>query len=168
MVSADDTGGPRPAWLVTARTTSAAVGYSPAVTDPVTEDMPEAPPPEAPPPTTRDVEYKGAPLDSERGPGLGCFRFQVVVLAILIVLTPLSVAWTWPAEVSAALLFAVLLLLLLTGQTIIFLLRLVAADRRAEGRRRPLASRTKTVGELEDEEVGSAEPTADPDESQPV
>jgi hypothetical protein len=35
-----------------------------------------------------------------------------------------------------------------SGQTIIFLLRLVAADRR--GRRRPLASETKTVGELED------------------
>ena len=47
------------------------------------------------------------------------------------------------------LLFAVILLLLITGQTIIFLLRLVAADRR--GRRRPLASDTKTVGELEDE-----------------
>ena len=41
-----------------------------------------------------------------------------------------------------------IVLLLVTGQTIIFLLRLVAADRR--GRRRPLASGTKTVGELED------------------
>ena len=49
---------------------------------------------------------------------------------------------------SAVLLFAVIFLLLFTGQTIIFLLRLVAADRR--GRRRPLASDTKTVGELED------------------
>ncbi len=48
-------------------------------------------------------------------------------------------------------LFGVILLLLLTGQTIIFLLRLVAADRRATGRRRPRASGTKTVGELEDE-----------------
>jgi hypothetical protein len=40
-----------------------------------------------------------------------------------------------------------------TGQTIIFLLRLVAADRR--GRRRPLASGTKTVGELEDAGAGA-------------
>jgi len=107
----------------------------------------QAPPP---PPTTRDVQYKGEPLDSERGPGLGCFRFQVAVLAVLLVLTPLSVAWSWPPPVSAALLFGVLLLLLVAGQTIIFLLRLVAADRRA-GRRRPLASRTRTVGELHDE-----------------
>jgi hypothetical protein len=74
------------------------------------------------------------------------------VLVVLIVLTPLSVGWDWPAAVSAALLFAVIILLLLTGQTIIFLLRLVAADRRAAGRRRPLASRTRTVGELEDAE----------------
>jgi hypothetical protein len=99
----------------------------------------------------RPVQYKGEPLDAERGPGLGCFRFQVAVLALLIVLTPLSVAWRWSEWLSAALLFAVILLLLVAGQTIIFLLRLVAADRRAAGRRRPLASGTKTVGELEDE-----------------
>jgi hypothetical protein len=71
-----------------------------------------------------------------------------VVLAIFIVLTPLSVGWGWPSIVSAGLLFAVIALLLVAGQTIIFLLRLVAADRR--GRRRPLASETRTVGELED------------------
>ena len=95
------------------------------------------------------VQYKGDDLEAERGPGLGCFRFQLIVLALFIVLTPLSVAWNWPPAISAALLFAVIALLLFAGQTIIFLLRLVAADRR--GRRRPLASGTKTVGELEDE-----------------
>jgi hypothetical protein len=95
------------------------------------------------------VQYKGSDLDAERGPGLGCFRFQLVVLAILLVLTPLSVAWGWPPAVSTILLFGVIVLLLVAGQTIIFLLRLVAADRRS--RRRPLASATKTVGELEDE-----------------
>ena len=99
--------------------------------------------------TVRGVQYKGEPLDSARGPGLGCFRFQVAILLVFLVLTPLSVTWGWPTAVSAGLLFAVMLLLLLTGQTIIFLLRLVAADRRA-GRRRPLASPTKTVGELDD------------------
>lgn len=107
-------------------------------------------PPEQPA-SVRPVRYKGEPLDSERGPGLGCFRLQLVVLVVLIVLTPLSVVWGAPPALSAAMLFAVILLLLLTGQTIIFLLRLVAADRRATGRRRPLASQSKTVGELEDE-----------------
>jgi hypothetical protein len=103
-------------------------------------------------PPVKNVQYKGGPLDAERGPGLGCFRFQVIVLGILIVLTPLSVLWAWPPTVSAVLLVVVILLLFLTGQTIIFLLRLVAADRRAAGRRRPLASATPTVGELEDRE----------------
>jgi hypothetical protein len=124
----------------------------------------------APRPTSvRDVEYKGEPLDAERGPGLGCFRFQVAVLVALIVLTPLSVAWHWPEWVSALLLFGVIVLLLVAGQTIIFLLRLVAADRRA-GRRRPLASRTPTVGEIQDAGEASASNddadrhgTADPD-----
>jgi hypothetical protein len=113
---------------------------------------PDPTPPRRPRPTG-PVQYKGDDLEAERGPGLGCFRFQVVVLVVLLVLTPLSVAWNWPAIVSTILLFAVILLLLVTGQTIIFLLRLVAADRR--GRRRPLASDTKTVGELEDEGMGA-------------
>jgi type VI protein secretion system component VasK len=100
------------------------------------------------------VQYKGEELDADRGPGLGCFRFQVAVLIFFIVLTPLTVVWSWPTWASAALLFAVIVLLLVVGQTIIFLLRLVAADRRS--RRRPLASGSKTVGELEDERVADA------------
>ena len=113
-------------------------------------------PPRRPRVTTGPVQYRGEELEPERGPGLGCFRFQLVVLAVFVVLTPLSVAWNWPSAVSAGLMFAVIALLLVTGQTIIFLLRLVAADRR--GRRRPLSSETRTVGELED----SAEPPAEP------
>jgi hypothetical protein len=104
----------------------------------------------------KPVQYKGDDLDPERGPGLGCFRFQLVVLVVLVVLTPLSVVWQWPDALSAGFLFAVIILLLVTGQTIIFLLRLVAADRR--GRRRPLGSATRTVGELEDAAVDGAAP----------
>jgi hypothetical protein len=130
-------------------------------------------------PATREVQYKGGPLDAEKGPGLGCFWSQLVVLGILIVLTPLSVAWNWPVLVSGALLVIVLLLLLFAGQTVIFLLRLVAADRRAAGRRRPLGSATKTVGELEDAAPnatpgaadsgtdGGAAPDADADPGEP-
>ena len=125
-------------------------------TDPKPQIDPNADPtPPRPPRPTGPVQYKGADLEAERGPGLGCFRFQLVVLAVFVVLTPLSVAWRWPEAVSAILLFAVIGLLLTTGQTIIFLLRLVAADRRT--RRRPLGSATKTVGELEDEAYEAAE-----------
>lgn len=121
------------------------------MTDPIADPTP----PRRPRPTG-PIQYKGDELDAERGPGLGCFRFQLVVLVVFIVLTPLSVVWDWSPMVSAGLLFAVLLLLLFTGQTIIFLLRLVAADRR--GRRVPLGSASKTVGELEDEDgITSAE-----------
>jgi hypothetical protein len=96
-------------------------------------------------------KYKGAALDPERGPGLGCFWTQVVTLAIFLVLTPLTVVWAWPSWLSAALLFATLILLLFVGQTTIFLLRLVAADRRTT-RRRPMSpTARKTVGDLEEE-----------------
>ena len=137
-------------------------------------DLPATPPPSTPPAFPADpppdadptpprrprqagpVLYRGEALAPERGPGLGCFRFQLVVLAVFVVLTPLSVVWGWSSEVSAVLLFAVIALLLVTGQTVIFLLRLVAADRR--GRRRPIASATRTVGELEDSAQAPVEP----------
>jgi hypothetical protein len=102
------------------------------------------------------IQYKGADLEPERGPGLGCFRFQLVVLAVLVILTPISVIAGWPEAISAVLLFVVIALLLLTGQTMIFLMRLVAADRRT--RRRPLGSASPTVGQLEDAAAGAAEP----------
>lgn len=111
------------------------------------------------------VQYKGEDLDPERGPGLGCFRFQLVVLGILLVLTPLSVAWRWPVWLSTVFLVAVLVLLLVAGQTVIFLLRLVAADRR--GRRRPLASSTRTVGELEEAGTLEADSHATDDGTRP-
>lgn len=94
--------------------------------------------------------YKGAPLDSERGPGLGCFWIQVVLLAVLLVATPLSVVLVFPPWVSAALLILTLAILFFVGQTMIFLLRLVAADRRS--RRRPLREGARrTVGQIEAE-----------------
>jgi hypothetical protein len=95
--------------------------------------------------------YKGEPLDAARGPGLGCFWLQVIVLAIFVVITPIGALNGWPIEITATLLVATLVLTFFAGQTVIFLLRLVAADRRS--RRRPLASRSRTVGELEDQET---------------
>ena len=114
-----------------------------------------------PDPATRrgtPPQYKGAPLDPARGPGLGCFWIQVVVLAILLVATPVSVVAGAPSWVSGAMLIVTLVLLLFAGQTVIFLLRLVAADRRS--RRRPLSpSARPTVGDLEERERPSQRPT---------
>ena len=108
----------------------------------------------------RRPAYRGEELDAARGPGLGCFWFQAAVLALFLVLIPIGVELNWPFEVLAGLLFVVLGLLLFVGQTLIFLLRLVAADRREAGRRRPRASATPTVGELEDGLLGAV-PGAD-------
>jgi hypothetical protein len=114
------------------------------------------------PTSVRPVDYKGEPLDSERGPGLGCFRFQVALLVILVVLTPLTVAWNWPSAISIVLLFLTLILLLFAGQTVIFLLRLVAADRREGVRHAPRAAgATPTVGQLEDAVTPEATPSDD-------
>ena len=114
-----------------------------------------------------DVDYKGAPLDAERGPGLGCFWLQIVTLIVVMFLTPLSAAWEWPVPVTIVLLASTLVLLLFVGQTVIFLLRLVAADRRADARRRPLRSQTKTVGEIEDEGDTRVETATDVDGDEP-
>ena len=110
--------------------------------------------------------YKGAPLDAEAGPGLGCFYLQVVLLVVLLILTPLSVVWAMPSWVSAGLLILTLIILFFVGMTMVFLLRLVAADRRSQ--RRPLREGARrTVGQLEEEAKaredaqGSAEPHSD-------
>ena len=128
------------------------------MTDPA---MPDSQMPDSQMPDSQMPDYKGAPLEAERGPGLGCFWIQIVLLIALLILTPLSVLWAWPSMVSAALLILSLVLLFFVGQTMIFLLRLVAADRRS--RRRPLApTARKTVGDLEDESRADASNKDDP------
>lgn len=110
----------------------------------------QAPPQAAQPAGPPRPLYKGEPLAADRGPGLGCFWTQAVLLAVLIVLTPIGVLNGWPTWLTGALLALTLVLLFFTSLTVIFLLRLVAADRRA--RRAPLrAGARKTVGQLEDE-----------------
>ena len=119
------------------------------------EQPPQTPTPAEPSPGAPN--YKGEPLDADRGPGLGCFWFQVIVLVVFLVLTPLTVTWAWPSWISAAMLIIVLVLLLFVGQTTIFLLRLVAADRRS-ARRRPMSpTARKTVGDLEAEAAAGVE-----------
>ena len=132
--------------------------------NPLAGEPPETEAPATPAPPSNGVAtpspaplYKGEPLDSERGPGLGCFWVQVIILGALLIITPLTVALSFPEWVSAALLILTLILLLFAGQTVIFLLRLVAADRRT--RRTPQsATARKTVGMLEDEAAGQTEP----------
>lgn len=114
----------------------------------------------APPPTDgAPPAYKGAPLDPERGPGLGCFWLQTVVFLVLFFLTPFGVINGWPTWLTTAMLVVTLVLLLFVGQTVIFLLRLVAADRRS--RRRPLREGAgPTVGDLSADEAAAGHAAA--------
>jgi len=129
------------------------------VTDDERPDLPGAPPTTDPP----RPDYKGAPLDPERGPGLGCFWLQTVAFLILFVLTPFGVINGWPAWLTTAMLIMTLVLLLFVGQTVIFLLRLVSADRRA--RRRPLrAGASPTVGDLATQAPGAPDAAIPNDE----
>ncbi len=120
-------------------------------------DPETAPPTEPAPtaPTTPPVSplYKGEPLEADRGPGLGCFWTQAVVLVVVLLLIPLGVNADWPIWATGLLLTLALILVLFVSLTVIFLLRLVSADRRT--RRRPLRSGARpTVGQLEDHEEG--------------
>ena len=128
---------------------------SPSETDAIPAETPPEPPAKTTPAATADApapesaaggseqdqsavderlkdmpEYKGEPLDAERGPGLGCFWIQIALLTFFLIFTPLTVTWGWEPWISGALLIFTLILLLFSGQTVIFLLRLVAADRR--------------------------------------
>ena len=86
-----------------------------------------------------------------------------MLLVGLLVATPLSVLLVAPPWLSATLLILTLILLFFVGQTMIFLLRLVAADRRT--RRRPLrADARPTVGELEDSDAPVSEDRRSPEE----
>ncbi len=140
----------------------------PNETSPAQEPRPTTTPPSATEPeggarTPEMPEYKGEPLDAERGPGLGCFWVQIALLTFFLVFTPLTVTWGWDSRISGVLLIITLILLLFSGQTIIFLLRLVAADRRT--RRTPLDPTAKpTVGQMEDVDAGAtATPAAGPE-----
>lgn len=108
-----------------------------------------------PAPATPPVSplYKGEPLEADRGPGLGCFWTQAVVLVVVLLLIPVGVNAHWPIWATGLLLTLALILVLFVSLTVIFLLRLVSADRRT--RRRPLRSGARpTVGQLEDDEEG--------------
>lgn len=113
----------------------------------MTSEPPTEGPAPADPTGAERPTYKGEPLDAARGPGLGCFWTQIAVLGALLVITPIGVVNAWPDWLTTLLLAAVLVLTLFAGQTVIFLLRLVAADRRS--RRRPLrGGASRTMGDL--------------------
>ncbi|HEY7463612.1 MAG TPA: hypothetical protein VH987_04125 [Candidatus Limnocylindria bacterium] len=78
-------------------------------------------------------------LDPNEGPGFGCFIWQAILFAIILLLIPVGLfRFNWPVWLLATLLFIDLFLLFFLSMTSIFLLRVFFAQRRG--------TRGRTVG----------------------
>jgi hypothetical protein len=70
-------------------------------------------------------------LDPNEGPGFGCFIWQAILFAIILLLIPVGLfSWGWPPWLLAILLFVDMVLLFFVSMTAVFLLRVFFADRR--------------------------------------
>ena len=70
-------------------------------------------------------------LDPNEGPGFGCFIWQAILFAVILLLIPVGLfTFNWPVWVLVALLVVDLVLLFFVSMTSVFLLRVFFADRR--------------------------------------
>src|ERR671918_2222429 len=92
-------------------------------------------------------------LDPNEGPGFGCFIWQAILFALILLLIPVGLfVFNWPVWLLAALLFVDLILLFFVSMTSVFLLRVFFADRRrGRGRATGVAKRPTRVITTEEE-----------------
>ena len=70
-------------------------------------------------------------LDPNEGPGFGCFIWQAILFAVILLLIPVGLfTFDWPVWLLATLLFVDLILLFFLSMTSVFLLRVFFAERR--------------------------------------
>jgi len=70
-------------------------------------------------------------LDPNEGPGFGCFVWQAILFAAILLLIPVGLfTFDWPVWLLAVLLFIDMGLLFFVSMTSVFLLRVFFADRR--------------------------------------
>lgn len=80
-------------------------------------------------------------LDPNQGPGFGCFIWQAVLFAVILLLIPVGLfSLNWPVWLLVVLFFIDMILLFFVSMTAVFLLRVFFADRRG-GRGRTVGSR---------------------------
>jgi hypothetical protein len=86
-------------------------------------------------------------LDPNEGPGFGCFIWQAILFAVILLLIPVGLfSWKWPPALLAVLLFIDLVLLFFVSMTAVFLLRVFFADRRrGRGRSTGVIREPRTV-----------------------
>lgn len=81
-------------------------------------------------------------LDPNEGPGFGCFVWQAVLFAGILLLIPVALfTFGWPVWLLVVLLFIDMILLFFVSMTSVFLLRVFFADRR-RGRGRAAGATT--------------------------
>jgi hypothetical protein len=72
-------------------------------------------------------------LDPNEGPGFGCFMWQAILFAAILLVIPVGLfSFNWPVWLLASLLFVDLVLLFFLSMTSVFLLRVFFAERRGE------------------------------------
>jgi hypothetical protein len=102
-------------------------------------------------------------LDPNQGPGFGCFIWQAVLFAVILLLIPVGLfSFDWPVWLLATLLFIDLVLLFFLSMTSVFLLRVFFADRRG-GRGRTMGAARQPTRVINSE----AAPADDESESDP-
>jgi hypothetical protein len=85
-------------------------------------------------------------LDPNEGPGFGCFIWQAILFAIILLLIPVGLfSFNWPVWLLATLLGIDLVLLFFLSMTAVFLLRVFFADRRGRGRQTGVTRQTTRV-----------------------
>jgi hypothetical protein len=86
-------------------------------------------------------------LDPNEGPGFGCFIWQAILFAVILLLIPVGLfSFNWPVWLLATLLAIDLVLLFFLSMTSVFLLRVFFADRRrGRGRQVGVARRPTRV-----------------------
>src|SRR5688572_18454071 len=85
-------------------------------------------------------------LDPNEGPGFGCFIWQAILFAIILLLIPVGLfSFNWPVWLLATLLGIDLVLLFFLSMTAVFLLRVFFADRRGRGRQTGVAKQPTRV-----------------------
>ena len=105
-------------------------------------------------------------LDPNEGPGFGCFIWQAILFAAILLLIPVGVfTFEWPLWVLATLMFIDLFLLFFVSMTAVFLLRVFFADRRGgRGRQTGVAKQPPRVISTEDAVPDDPTPERAPDE----
>jgi hypothetical protein len=82
-------------------------------------------------------------LDPNEGPGFGCFIWQAIFFAGILLLIPVGLfSLNWPVWLLVTLLFIDMVLLFFISMTSVFLLRVFFADRRRGRGRSPGAARS--------------------------